>query len=294
MALTADQQKRGLLEQGLDPEKFILLDMSDPKDQERFRESRGVGRPKAPRDISPIGKIETQESSPFKAGGKAFINSLIPSSVGAIAGNAAASFIPGRLPIKVGAAMVAGITAGVTASFAQEAVIEKAIGVEAQKQRHQTLARERKDFPMATLMGEVAGVIPVLRPSISSFKQVGQALKKFTTSGAGLTLGEKAAVFDSAIGATAGATIESGMQIREGKFDIRRIIGAGLGGATFNTPTPVGRAAGLKMPVEEVPRTEFVSEAGRPGLEGLDPVIRGLLTEGKKSVSDLETKTTPR
>lgn len=250
MPLSAEEQRKWLLAQGLDPAAYDVVE--EPLDA-------------AP---APTALGTTNTMSAGQAFMKKGLRSLIPTllslpgvsggmSVGGTLGSAGGPIGTG-IGTLVGGGL-GGIATHLLASKAQDKVLEMAQTPEAYAKSQQELALAEKEHPIASQLGDFAPNALAFSPK--SLLGAGRLARSLAV-GAKPAINDAAAGLQTGVNALVGGGIEAGSQIyqNDDPFDWRRIAGAAALQGAFSSPNALGRRMGFPGEVDVSPRQAQLNE----------------------------------
>ena len=263
-------------------------------------------------DISPVMRdipdLSEAERDAVTGAGGAFARSALsatPETAGAIGGGMAGmkvGALAGGTLGPVGALaggligmLVGGFIGAKTGQAVEDAVAPVIFGEDAYTRMQEKLAQDVEAHPMASLAGQIAPQMLVMKPSPSNVRQAWRFMRQFNK----LPKGEKIATvtttsagkanLNNAINVLFGAgtegAVETVHQIERGNFDPLRLGFAISAGAVLNDPNRFGRAIGFEPTPKDIGDLKAIEKSG--GLKSAkDLAMEGKSPEKVKAVSD--------
>lgn len=240
----SEEDRKALVDQGLNPDDYQPYEDSLP---------------------TPTPTITSPQTSMYGAAGRSALRA-IPSGLAALAGVALA-------PETGGLSFAIPMIAGGAESYLQGAAANK-LAEGGNKLAQKYTASEAQDVaehPYASFAGGLAGgqVAGGLTPSITGLKNAGKGIGSLITGNNLLPIEQKVPLLNSLLGGGIGGGIDIGQQLYQtGKIDPTQAAIATAGGALFNSPNALGRAAGMHpLPTEE----SFTRQPNTPANTPIDP-----------------------
>lgn len=198
---------------------------------------------------------EPQTSGPIGAFSRSAARNVLPGVGGGLGwlgggalGTALVPFTGGASVVPLVGSILGSLAGGAAGNIAQR----KALGVispEALRSFEQSEQQDLEQQKIASIVGGItgAGAGGGLRPSIAAFKDAAKGVRGLATTERLATLPPEqlAGVANVVGGAALGGGVEAGRQLYNQEFEPVELGAAIVGGATFNTPTKLGKVYGF-------------------------------------------------